>query len=143
MLADGKLGERGERLGRQFREKLATRLSHYEMIKEIRGLGMMSGIEFRPPRKIRKRILLEAFSKIHPSMFGQALVMRIFRDKAIYSQICGNDFMVLKVAPALVINESQLDEFVDAIESIVDLMHASTGFWTEALGMARRVINVI
>jgi hypothetical protein len=24
-----------------------------------------------------------------------------------------------------------------------DLMHASTGFWTEALGMARRVINVI
>jgi acetylornithine/succinyldiaminopimelate/putrescine aminotransferase len=29
------------------------------------------------------------------------------------------------------------------IESIVDLMHASTGFWTEALGMARRVINVI
>jgi hypothetical protein len=25
----------------------------------------------------------------------------------------------------------------------VDLMHASTGFWTEALGMARRVINVI
>jgi ornithine--oxo-acid transaminase len=27
--------------------------------------------------------------------------------------------------------------------SIVDLMHASTGFWTEAFGMARRVINVI
>jgi len=25
----------------------------------------------------------------------------------------------------------------------MDLMHASTGFWTEALGMARRVINVI
>ena len=76
-------------------------------------------------------------------MFGQVLVMRLFRDKAIYSQICGNNFMVLKVAPALVINESQLDEFVDAMEAIVDLMHASTGFWTEALGMARRVINVI
>ena len=25
----------------------------------------------------------------------------------------------------------------------IDLMHASTGFWTEALGMARRAINVI
>jgi hypothetical protein len=58
-------------------------------------------------------------------------------------RIIRNNFMVLKVAPALVINESQLDGFVDAIESIVDLMHASTGFWTEALGMARRVINVI
>jgi ornithine--oxo-acid transaminase len=69
--------------------------------------------------------------------------MRLFRDKGIYSQICGNNFMVLKVAPALVIGESQLDQFVDAMESTVELMHASTGFWTEALGMARRVINVI
>jgi ornithine--oxo-acid transaminase len=143
VLADGNLGERGERLGRQLREKLTSRLSHYDMIKEIRGLGMMSGIEFRPPKKFRLRILFEAFSRIHPAMFGQVLVMRLFRDKAIYSQICGNNFMVLKVAPALVINESQLDEFVDAMEAIVDLMHASTGFWTEALGMARRVVNVI
>jgi len=76
-------------------------------------------------------------------MFGQVLVMRLFRDHGIYSQICGNNFMVLKVAPALVVNESQLDQFVDAMESVVDLMHASTRFWTEALGMARRVINVI
>ena len=30
-----------------------------------------------------------------------------------------------------------------AIEAAVDLMHASAGYWTEALGMARRVINVI
>jgi len=43
----------------------------------------------------------------------------------------------------MVIDEAQLDQFVDAIESVVDRMHASTGFWTEALGMARRVINVI
>jgi ornithine--oxo-acid transaminase len=143
VLADGNLGERGERLGRRLREKLTSRLSHYDMIKEIRGLGMMSGIEFRPPKKFRLRILFEAFSRIHPAMFGQVLVMRLFRDKAIYSQICGNNFMVLKVAPALVINESQLDEFVDATEAIVDLMHASTGFWAEALGMARRVVNVI
>jgi ornithine--oxo-acid transaminase len=143
VLADGNLGERGERLGHQLREKLTARLSGYDMIKEVRGLGMMSGIEFRPPKKIRLRILFEAFSRIHPAMFGQVLVMRLFRDKAIYSQICGNNFMVLKVAPALVINETQLDQFVDAIESVVDLMHASTGFWTEALGMARRVINVI
>ena len=143
VLADGNLGERGYRLGQQLREKLTSRLSRYDMIKEIRGLGMMSGIEFRPPKKFRLRILFEAFSRIHPAMFGQVLVMRLFRDKAIYSQICGNNFMVLKVAPALVINESQLDEFVDAMEATVESMHASTGFWTEALGMARRVINVI
>ena len=69
--------------------------------------------------------------------------MRLFRDQAIYSQICGNNFMVLKVAPAWVINEAQLDRFVDGVEAVVELMHSSTGFWTEAFGMARRVLNVI
>jgi ornithine--oxo-acid transaminase len=51
--------------------------------------------------------------------------------------------MVLKVAPALVIGETQLDRFLDGTEAVVEMMHSSTGFWTEALGMARRVINVI
>jgi ornithine--oxo-acid transaminase len=143
VLADGKLGEQGERLGRKLREELASRLSSYDMVKDVRGLGMMSGIEFQPPRKLKFKILFEAFSKIHPAMFGQVLVMRLFRDKAIFSQICGNNFLVLKLAPALVITESQIDEFVKAMEAIVDLMHESTSFWTEALGMARRVINVI
>jgi ornithine--oxo-acid transaminase len=143
VLADGNLGERGARLGSELREKLASRLSGYDMIKDIRGLGMMSGIEFRAPKKLRLRILFEAFAKIHPAMFGQIVVMRLFRDHDIYSQICGNNFMVLKVAPALVINEAQVGKFVDTIEAVVDLMHTSTGFWTEALGMARRVINVI
>jgi ornithine--oxo-acid transaminase len=130
-------------LRKLIRPLVTARLSHFDMIKDIRGPGMMSGIEFRPPKKIRLRILFEAFSRIHPAMFGQVLVMRLFRDHAIYSQICGNNFMVLKVAPALVISEADLDQFVDAMESTVELMHASTGFWTEALGMARRVINVI
>ena len=113
------------------------------MVSEIRGLGLLSAIEFKAPRRFRLRIPFQAFARIHPAMFGQVLVMRLFRDQAIFSQICGNNFMVLKVAPALTINESQLDEFVDVIDAVVKLMHTSTGFWTEALGMARRVINVI
>ncbi|MGD0075699.1 MAG: aspartate aminotransferase family protein [Candidatus Binataceae bacterium] len=143
VLVDGNLGRRAEHLGRKFREQMVQRLSRYDMVKEIRGLGMMSAIEFRAPSKFRFKLLFEAFSRIHRAMFGQVLVMRLFRDQAIFSQICGNNFMVLKVAPALMIEESQLDEFTNAIEAVVDRMHTSTGFWTEALGMARRVINVI
>ena len=143
ILEDGNLGQRAAELGARLRARLKTRLSQYQMITDIRGLGMMSAVEFQPPRKFRFRILFETFSRIHPAMFGQVLVMRLFRDHRIYSQICGNNFMVLKVAPTLVITEAQLDEFVDAMEAVVKLMHTSTSFWTEAIGMARRVINVI
>ena len=80
--------------------------------------------------------------KIHPAMFGQILVMRLFHDKGILTQICGNNFMVLKVAPPLVATVEQLEEFVAAVRDIVELMHSSPSFWMEALGLARRAINI-
>jgi ornithine--oxo-acid transaminase len=103
---------------------------------------MMSAIEFRSPKKLHLRILFEAFSRIHPAMFGQILVMRLFRDKGIPTQVCGNNFMVLKVAPPLVITELQVQEFVDAVRDVVDLMHNSNTFWSEALGLVRRVVDL-
>jgi ornithine--oxo-acid transaminase len=143
VLQEERLGERSARVGEALRRRLADKLSGFEMVGEIRGLGLLCGIEFRTPKSLRLRIPFEAFAKIHAAMFGQVLVMRMFRDHGILSQICGNNFMVLKVAPPLVVEEAQLEHFVSAIAQVVELMHTSAVFWTEALGMARRVINSI
>jgi len=75
-------------------------------------------------------------------MFGQVLVMRLFREKGILTQICGNNFMVLKVAPPLLVEDSQLEEFVTAVRQVMELIHSSSAFWSEALGLARRAINI-
>jgi ornithine--oxo-acid transaminase len=112
------------------------------MVKDVRGLGMLSGIEFQTPSTLKLRVPFEAFRSIHGGMFGQMIVMRLFRDWRILTQICGNNFMVLKVAPPLVVTEEQLDRFVDAITAVVDLMHTSASFWSEALSLARRAVNV-
>jgi ornithine--oxo-acid transaminase len=99
VLQNERLGDRATRLGQQLRQMLAARLAGYEMISEIRGIGMLTGIEFRAPKRLRLRIPFGAFARIHPAMFGQVVVMHLFRDKGILTQICGNDFMVLKIAP--------------------------------------------
>ena len=91
---------------------------------------------------MRLRVPFEAFRHIHQSMFGQIVVMRLYRDHGILTQICGNDFMVLKVAPPLTVNEGQIDRFVAAARDVIHLMHNSPSFWTEALGLARRAMNV-
>jgi ornithine--oxo-acid transaminase len=136
------LGERATRLGEELRRQLKARLVPYEMVKAVRGAGMLSGIEFTAPRQLRLRVAFETFRRIHTGMFGQVLVMRLFRDHGILTQVCGNDFMVLKVAPPLVVTEPQIAEFVSAIGKVVDLVHNSTSFWSEALGLARRAVNV-
>jgi len=74
-------------------------------------------------------------------MFGQIVVMRLFRDSGFLTQICGNNFMVLKVAPPLVVTDAQLDAFVLAVRDVVALAHSPGAFWSEALGLARRAFR--
>ena len=143
VLEDERLGERATILGDAFRAKIAARLSGYSMIEEVRGLGFLSGIAFRRPRELRLRLLFDAFGKVHPAMFGQILVMRLFHDQRLFSQICGNNFMVLKVSPALNVPEADLERFLEGLEAVVAMMHGSTRFWSEALGMAARVLHVV
>lgn len=137
-----RMGERATRAGEILRGRLRAALSGYEMIQEIRGVGLLSGIVFKPPRSLKLRVPFEAFRRIHSGMFGQVLVMRMFRDHGYLTQMCGNNFMVLKAAPPLVVTDAQIDGFVSAIHAVVDEVHSSGTFWPEALGLARRVIQV-
>jgi len=75
-------------------------------------------------------------------MFGQVVVMRMFRGQRALTQMCGNNFMVLKVAPPLVIASEQVDRFVSAIREVVHQAHHSKEFWAEALGLAQRALHV-
>jgi ornithine--oxo-acid transaminase len=142
VLQDEGLGERARVMGQALRQQLAERLTNYEMVEEVRGLGMLSGIAFRAPRNLRLRALFEAFRTIHPAMFGQVLVRRLYK-KGILTQICGNNFMVLKVAPPLMVEDAVAEKFVTALIEVVDLMHAKASYWTEALGIARRALSAI
>jgi ornithine--oxo-acid transaminase len=142
VLEQDHLGERAEQMGTLLRRELTEALAPYEMVESVRGLGMLSGIQFTAPKQLRLRVPFEGFKRIHPGMFGQIVVMRLFRDKGILTQVCGNNFMVLKVAPPLVVTQAQLDQFVEAVRDVVALAHESGSFWSEALGMARRVVNL-
>lgn len=142
VLESERLGPRALRLGEQFRAKLRSALAPFEMVKEVRGMGLLSGIEFTAPKKLSLRAPFEAFRRIHPAMFGQIVVMRMFREKNILTQICGNNFLVLKAAPPLVVEEKHLDEFVAAIRDVVAQAHSSARFWSEALGLARRAVRI-
>jgi ornithine--oxo-acid transaminase len=136
------LGERALVNGEYLRGHLRQALSQYEMIKDVRGLGMLSGIEFQAPRSLPLRLAYEAFARIHPGLFGQMLVMRMFKSEHVLTQVCGNNFLVLKVAPPLTASDEQLEYFVAAMQRVVEVVHSSKTFWGDALALARRTVNI-
>jgi ornithine--oxo-acid transaminase len=141
VLENEELGERSIEAGSYLQARLTDALRDFEMVKEVRGMGLLMGIEFKAPTSLRLRIPYQAFAAVHPAMFGQIVVMRLFRDSGFLTQICGNNFMVLKVAPPLVVTDEQLDAFVSAVRDVVELAHSPGAFWSEALGLARRAFR--
>lgn len=141
LLQEG-LIERADRLGMELRYRLREVLKPYEMVNDVRGEGMLTGIEFQAPRSLSMRMSFEAFKAVHPGLFGQILVMRLFKHKDILTQICGNNFMVLKVAPPLTVSETQLNHCVESIRSVVETVHSSKTFWIDALNLGRRAMSL-
>ncbi len=136
------LEQKSAQRGEYLRARLREELSSFEMIGEVRGLGLLNGIEFKTPSSLGLKLSFESFRRIHPAMFGQVVVMRLFQEHSILTQICGNHFLVLKAAPPLVATERQVDRYVEALRSVTELMHGGTAFWTEALRMAARVAGI-
>ena len=141
VLDNERLGEQAVRLGGLLRRQLKDALAPFEMVKEVRGEGLLCGIEFTAPQRWRLRAAFEAFRRVHPAMFGQVLVMRLFRDHGILTQVCGNNFMVLKAAPPLVIDHTHIAAFVRGVTAVVEEAHHSAGFWSEPLGMVQRLLH--
>lgn len=51
--------------------------------------------------------------------------------------------MVLKVSPPLVVDEADIERFVIALREVVEFVHTSNAFWSDALGLARRALDMI
>jgi len=141
VMRDEGLGERALALGGYLRKALERALGGYEMVRGVNGLGLLNGIEFAEPARLGLKIPYEAFKKIHPGMFGMIVVMRLFREKNILTQICGNNHMVLKVAPPLVVTAEEIDVFAEGVRDVLETVHTNKSFWSEALLMAKRAIS--
>jgi ornithine--oxo-acid transaminase len=57
---------------------IRSALSPYDLIKDVRGEGLLMGIKFQAPGSLSMRPSFQAFQAIHPALFGQILVMRLF-----------------------------------------------------------------
>lgn len=115
--------EKGQKLLSRLREKLLA----FEMVKEVRGLGMMIGIEFCPPKSLTLRAgwtLLETASK---GLFCQLIVIPLFKDFRMLTQVAGPNCHVIKLIPPITMSEEDIEETASAFEQVVALAHRFPG----------------
>jgi ornithine--oxo-acid transaminase len=114
-----RLVERAERLGRLLLELTSPLVERYEVVREVRGMGLMWAIEFGPPSGRAKRSLWDAVERRQAGLFAQLITVPLFHEHKILCQVAGHRMNTIKALPALVVEESEIRRFAAALEETI------------------------
>lgn len=101
VIVDEKLPQRAEVLGRYFMGKLEELKGKYRIVREVRGKGLMIGMEFR----------FDVLNIIMGSLERNVIILD-----------AGNN--VLRFLPPLVITEEQIDKVVSVLDEVIGIEDA-------------------
>jgi ornithine--oxo-acid transaminase len=107
-LEDERLIARAAALGTRLVEGLRHSLAPFDMVKEVRGKGMMIALEFGPPRDLRLKAAYALMDRASRGLFCQLILVQLLRDHSILAQVAGHDLPVIKLLPALVLDEQDV-----------------------------------
>jgi putrescine aminotransferase len=121
------LAERSARLGAVLHDKLVARIGKHPLVRGIRGRGLLVGVELGTSatgmvRELSSRLseFAAGLGKLAPPPFlGQWVSVRML-EAGYVCQPTAHHWDVLKIEPALTIDERELLAAVDALGAILD-----------------------
>ncbi|HEY2161588.1 MAG TPA: aminotransferase class III-fold pyridoxal phosphate-dependent enzyme [Solirubrobacteraceae bacterium] len=118
------LVQRAASTGELLREGLADIQSRYEMVKEVRGSGLMVGIELGAPSTRLARLNWRLIHMASEGLFPQLVVIPMHRDHGVITMASGkND--VIKLLPPLTLSDGEANSFIQALDQVLSDCHAS------------------
>ena len=116
-LDDEGLVERSARLGAKLLELTRPLIDEFDVVHDVRGLGLIWAIEFGEPRS--GKLSWKLIEKVQPGLFAQLVVVPLFSKHRILSQVAGHNMAVLKVLPPLVVTDEDIEQFVEALSTTI------------------------
>lgn len=115
------------RTGDLLRERLSALVGRYELLHEVRGRGLMIGIEFGRPSSLKLRSRWTMLQAARKGLFAQMVVVPLLQKHRILTQVSGDHLEVIKLIPPLVIGEPEVERFVTAFTAVMDDAHSGGG----------------
>jgi ornithine--oxo-acid transaminase len=129
-------------LGDMIGEGLKAMIPRFEFMKEVRWRGLMIGIEFGPPRSLGLKTAWALMHKLDKSLFPQAAIIPLMDKHHIITQVAGHNVDVVKLLPALVMSDEDVQWFLSAFEDVMVQMHKFPGpAWDVIADIGRMVLT--
>jgi ornithine--oxo-acid transaminase len=127
VLESENLIENAARQGERLRAGLIEMADRYEMLHDVRGKGLMIGMEFGPPNSLKLKAAWKALEVMQAGMFAQLVVMGLMHDHRLLSQVSGHRVNIIKFLPPFILTDADVDDALTVIDQTLEKAHRLRG----------------
>ena len=139
VMEDDKLADNAARLGAKVIARLTETGETCPFVFEVRGKGLMFGIDFRRPEgSVKLKAAWDALHLLNEGVFSQTIIMPLLHEHRILAQVAGHHTELIKFLPPLNIPEEDLDFFLSAMQKVLDGLQSVRGSaWSTVRTLAK------
>src|ERR1700742_4396075 len=127
VIKDEKLVEASAQRGAELRLALTRMVPGYELMKEVRGKGLMIGVEFGPPKSLRLKASWNVLETANKGLFCQLITVPLFKDHKILTQVAGHGSHTIKLLPPLTITDEDCKWIEADFDTVIAASHKVPG----------------
>jgi ornithine--oxo-acid transaminase len=137
-----RLVENAARQGARLISAFQAMASRYEMIVDVRGKGLLIGIEFGKPRSLKLRAAWHLLEAANTGLFCQLITIPLFKDHKIAVQVAGHASHTVKLLSSLIISDDDCDWIERAFDQVIAESHRVPGaIWSFGVTLADHALK--
>jgi ornithine--oxo-acid transaminase len=121
------LMQNAERTGARLLATFERMIGRHELVKDVRGKGLMIGIEFGAPRSLKLKASWNLLETANSGLFCQLIVIPLLKEHRILTQVAGHGNHTIKLLPPLIISDQDCDWIERTFETVISDAHRVPG----------------
>jgi ornithine--oxo-acid transaminase len=122
-----KLIENAELRGQRLQASLGRMVQKYELLKDVRGKGLMIGVQFGAPKSVALKASWTVLESASKGLFCQLITIPLFKDHKILTQVSGHASHTIKLLPSLTITDEDCQWIESAFDAVISASHRVPG----------------
>ncbi len=142
VIEDEQLVGNAEQTGTAMRHAIEEIAGGCEMLVDVRGRGLMIGMEFGKPDSLKLRASWNMLQKARRGLFAQMVVVALFQRHRILTQVSGDHMEVIKLLPTLTIGTDEVRMFSEALTDVMKDAHRGSGLmWDFGRSLVKQAVT--
>ena len=137
VIEEENLVENARKMGELIMDGLEKLKEKYEMVKEVRGKGLMFAVELGKPTSFSKKLQWNLVETTSKGLYAQVLVIPLFQEYGIICMVSGLN-SVIKFIPPVIITEKEVEYFLDSLDKVLHKAQFTAKPWKVLYNIAKR-----